>query len=83
MTKGNIRRAHAALAPAFDQICALTMHFVCSACATEEALESARARAGVGLDGLAQLLAYGLRRLPEGESLHRVFIQEKGDVDQC
>lgn len=59
------------------------MHWVSSACATEEALEAARARAGVGLDGLAQLLTYGLGRLPEGVSLDGVFIQEECDVDQC
>lgn len=51
---------------------------------TKEALESAATtRAGIGLNGLAQLLTDGLRRLPEGEGLDGVFIQEESDVDQC
>jgi hypothetical protein len=84
MTEGNIRRAHAALAPAFDHVGAVSMHGVCSACGTEEALKSAAGtRAGVAFDDLAQLFAYSLRRLPEREGFYGILIQEEGDVDQC
>lgn len=60
------------------------MYLVCAAGATEKALESAATtRTGAGLNGLAQLLTYGLRRLPQGEGLHWVLVQEESDVDQC
>lgn len=84
VTEGDIRRAHAFFAPAFDQACSLSMHRVRAAGTTKEALESAATtRTGIGLNGLAQLLTDGLRRLAEGEGLDGVFVQEESDVDQC